>query len=453
MNRLPSPMGRRWFCFLCVLLITLILSHDGIWAQPLESVKVTSSPNPVGSGARALGMGGAFIAVADDATAASWNPGGLIQLERPEISAVGEGFIRYEDNTFARHGEASGRQSVANGNLNFLSAAYPFALFNHNMIVSFNYQHLYDFSRKWNYSQASGSYARGTDVANVEILADGGLYAWSLAYALQIIPQLSFGFTLNFWQDGIYQNAWQTTSASAIVHKPPYSNMGVSYKVTETNRYSFSGFNANVGLLWNITDRLMLGAVFKTPFTASLKRDFAQEAKVVLPQSQRETTMYQESRTYYEDLAMPLSYGMGLAYRFSDRFTVSADVYRTNWQDFVLTDATQKKISPITNGPESKADIDPTTQVRLGVEYLFIRPRYTIPVRAGFFYDPAPAPKHPDDYYGFSMGTGLGIDRFVFDIAYVYRFGRDVGKSLMPGTRMAQDVDEHSLYTSMIVHF
>lgn len=30
-----------------------------------------SSPNPVGSGARAMGMGGAFIAVADDATAAS----------------------------------------------------------------------------------------------------------------------------------------------------------------------------------------------------------------------------------------------------------------------------------------------------------------------------------------------------------------------------------------------
>ena len=38
-------------------------------------------------GARALGMGGAFVAVADDATAVVANPAGLTILQRPEISA------------------------------------------------------------------------------------------------------------------------------------------------------------------------------------------------------------------------------------------------------------------------------------------------------------------------------------------------------------------------------
>ena len=47
-------------------------------AQSEQEFNFGSSPNPVGSGARALGWGSAFIAVADDATAASWNPGGLI---------------------------------------------------------------------------------------------------------------------------------------------------------------------------------------------------------------------------------------------------------------------------------------------------------------------------------------------------------------------------------------
>jgi hypothetical protein len=42
-----------------------------------SNINFAFSPNPVGSGARALGFG-AFIAVADDATAASWNPGGLV---------------------------------------------------------------------------------------------------------------------------------------------------------------------------------------------------------------------------------------------------------------------------------------------------------------------------------------------------------------------------------------
>ena len=51
-------------------------------------IKISITPEPVGSGARALGQS-AFIAVADDATAASWNPAGLINLERPEASFVG----------------------------------------------------------------------------------------------------------------------------------------------------------------------------------------------------------------------------------------------------------------------------------------------------------------------------------------------------------------------------
>jgi long-subunit fatty acid transport protein len=54
-------------------------------AQDLE---FSVSSSPVGSGARAAGMADAFVAIADDATAASWNPAGLIQLEEPEISAV-----------------------------------------------------------------------------------------------------------------------------------------------------------------------------------------------------------------------------------------------------------------------------------------------------------------------------------------------------------------------------
>ncbi len=42
----------------------------------------------LGLGARAWGMGGAFIAVADDATAGFWNPAGLCVLEDAEVSAA-----------------------------------------------------------------------------------------------------------------------------------------------------------------------------------------------------------------------------------------------------------------------------------------------------------------------------------------------------------------------------
>lgn len=94
------------FALLCVSTPTGLPSALG------AGVEFTSSPNPVGSGARAIGMGGAFIAVADDATAASWNPGGLVQLERPELSVVDEGCYRLENNNFADFPGASGSSPV-----------------------------------------------------------------------------------------------------------------------------------------------------------------------------------------------------------------------------------------------------------------------------------------------------------------------------------------------------
>src|SRR5512137_326851 len=59
---------------------------------PLDTdrIDITGRQNlSLGSGARAMGMGGAFLARADDATAASWNPAGLSYLRLPEVSLVG----------------------------------------------------------------------------------------------------------------------------------------------------------------------------------------------------------------------------------------------------------------------------------------------------------------------------------------------------------------------------
>ena len=42
----------------------------------------------IGVGARALGMGGAFVAVADDASTSYWNPAGLVNVKGVEVSDV-----------------------------------------------------------------------------------------------------------------------------------------------------------------------------------------------------------------------------------------------------------------------------------------------------------------------------------------------------------------------------
>ncbi|MGA1863612.1 MAG: hypothetical protein ACMUHX_00970 [bacterium] len=79
----PLPIKTKKIVIL-MFLVSVILPQ-GIYAD-YPDMDMQATPNPVGSGARAMGMGGAFIGVADDATAASWNPAGLLQLRQPEIS-------------------------------------------------------------------------------------------------------------------------------------------------------------------------------------------------------------------------------------------------------------------------------------------------------------------------------------------------------------------------------
>ena len=97
--------------------------------------------------------------------------------------------------------------------------------------------------------------------------------------------------------------------------------------------------------------------------------------------------------------------------------------------------------------------MDSTIAARIGCEYLIIGNETVIPLRAGFFYDPAPAEGSPDDFFGITLGSGIAYKQFVFDIAYQYRFGDDVGESALEDFGFSQDVDEHTVYTSLIVHF
>ncbi len=93
--------------------------------------------------------------MADDATAASWNPGALIQLERPELSVVGSFLSTQQDFDPGSTGWSLGDEAVSRGDLNYASVAYPFRVFRKNFVAALNYQQIYDFHMNLDFKQTS----------------------------------------------------------------------------------------------------------------------------------------------------------------------------------------------------------------------------------------------------------------------------------------------------------
>ena len=202
---------RRVFPVLCLLAV-LLVSNVSNAQDPLGSVyqriRFASSPNPVGSGGRAIGWGTAFMAIADDATAANWNPAGLIQLVRPETSIAMSYHSRMEDIDYNNAGSDSQSRSMATANLNYLSVVYPFHFLERNMVASLNYQRMFEYDLDLEYGS---EYSEDNYLFDREFKfqQSGSLSTITPSFAVQITPAWSMGLSINFWGLDPSSNGWE----------------------------------------------------------------------------------------------------------------------------------------------------------------------------------------------------------------------------------------------------
>ena len=362
-----------WIMLLCCWLPPVAVAQTlpfGISLPP--SLNFATSPAPVGSGARAQGKAVAFIAVADDATAASHNPAGLVQLQEPEASVVGSYFVRLERQDVTQPGIRVEDQTFDSADLNYPSGVYPFRLLGRNVVVSLNFQRLFGLKGD---TDVAAPFTTIDGLQQVRSRQAGGLFTISPAVAVQITPTFSAGIAFNIWPD-LFGNGWTqdvTVRGQGFVASGPRAVPFLSNgRITED--FSFQGFNVTMGLLWNINSIFTVGGVVRTPFTARLTREHASSLTVTLQDGSAPVTT---SNAFTErlDLDMPLSYGLGLAARLSDNLTLSLDVSRVHWSDFKLQESSRTDVLLVENGAPSgkgravlRGQGNDTTSVRLGAE-------------------------------------------------------------------------------------
>ena len=199
-----------------IFVFLLLLTSLCIWGQNtgeagrIISFSDTSFSGVVGSGARAFGMGGAFIAIADDATAASWNPGGLGQLEKPELSVV----MRIQN--YRNLKPANIDTSIFTGpqdrdgsstTLDFISFTYPFRMGKLKIVPQISYQRSisFDLATRTNdvvQSETTPDYKQtGTFTENDKFT--GGIDTVTFSVGTRILDRVNIGISGNLIMNGL----------------------------------------------------------------------------------------------------------------------------------------------------------------------------------------------------------------------------------------------------------
>ena len=157
---------------------------------PANGAKYSGEFLSLGVGARALGLGGAFVGVADDATACFWNPAGLAQLNRKELSLM--------------HAETFGSLL----NQDFIAFALPLTEQTRTSTLAFSLQRLGGGGVKITDLEKEGLQISDTNrvvLLREESHAD---YALFFSYSHQMRPQVFWGANLKL----IYRDVVSTSA-------------------------------------------------------------------------------------------------------------------------------------------------------------------------------------------------------------------------------------------------
>ena len=417
-------------------------------------------------GARSLGMGGAFLGLADDASAAEANPAGLTILRKPEISIEARNYLEQQvfstSGTFPNVDRTPFTHHSDRVVLSFASIVYPIKNFT---LGAYFHEPLNnegggivaptrdDFtgdieSLTPNFYLPTLPNADGVAVpvgdpitqqqceqrrlelnnpfTCVEYRLDPFISALSVrqrtfgvAGAWQIHPKFSIGVNVRHQRfletAATFRFSPQLDPTEVLIQATADVEDGEVELVEETDT------TFGVGFKWALNDRISFGGVYKQgpEFTTPLFYAGALTGN--------EFVVAAETKFHIPDIA-----GLGVSVRPIPALTINFDAVHVTYSnlvdDFVAANADVRDI-------ETPFIANDVTELRLGAEYLFST-KIPFALRGGYWRDPAHSVEwngplnHPtyvaeavlypegQDQDHYSIGAGLAWQRFQIDVAY-----------------------------------
>ncbi len=376
-------------------------------AQQVDQPDVNepTAANFFGVGARAMGMGGAQIAVATDATALVYNPAGLARVPRIEISA-GLAYQRFKNRTGyfeSTNPYYNNNFSLTNTRLSSANIVLPIPTYRGSFVLALGVNQVRNFDKILDYINPNKQESTNRGEA-------GGLYDWSFGGAIDLSPQVSMGLTLNYWS-----GKYEYTLLSDGVYNS--NDTSYSYQWNDDITDNYSGYNAKFGARIQPNQVLVIGATIETPVTYTIKESWLELTDNIF-YSPFQDSIHEspdEGNSKYK-FTLPFSFGLGISASIKN-ITLATDINYTDW-----TQMEYKRIA-------EKSDYNRIIkQVYKDVIRWHIGSEYTIPkigtsLRVGYYQNPFPFKSAwiKSDRSYFTCGFGLLIDQVTtIDFALVH---------------------------------
>jgi hypothetical protein len=398
-------------------------------------------------GARSLGFGGAFVALADDATAAFANPAGLVKLERPEVSLEGRHW-RYET-PFLASGRIGGaptgagidtvagpRHDVSERDVDavsFASFVYPHETWSvavyHHQQVAFESE-----------IATAGIFGRNAQpfpprYAEMRSLTDSEIRTWGAAAGARLGDHFSVGVGLSRFEVDL-----STVSRFYFVSRPtpdqlfaplPLDDAHLGLEVTLATEQQDWG--AHGGFLWQPTEQWGVGGFYREgPDFPLAIRVTSGAGLPVRPGTTGPPPGTVLDTIVVDPVEFPDVYGLGVSWRARDGATTLAFEWdHVGYAD--ILDGFDRAVGG-TGG-----ELDDADELHFGAEYVFLDVTPVVAVRAGAWLDPdhqvrrARAPDDPsndpqaellgalfrrgEDRWHFAVGAGVAFDALQVDVA------------------------------------
>ena len=446
------------------ILVAATLLAAGIASAQEEQLEY----NFLGAGARANGMGDAFVAVADDATAIFWNPAGLYLLDQPETS-FGFQFVSetVEQTRQRRALLLTSNDRGGTVGLNFASFVFPKRFGQKKFVFAFAIQKAFDFTGEFLEVEARAPLLLDQESSS------GGPFGYSGGVAFSPFQGLMLGLSASIYRGSADIEESQITTVGELL-----------VSVSDTVSIPVNGTSLGIGALYDFQPRggppLRLGFKFAPNFSFSGKIDTDLTFQVADSQGIVNSESLQADFDYVLDF--PLDLGFGAAWNPRRDVLVAADFEHRRLRNAALSvigapdvDLDEDGNLVIQRGDRTNALSDSgadLNQWRVGVEWSWVNALTVIPIRFGAKNLPQRSADEQrfidaetgetttsfgDQVVGTALTGGLGFvtDSFVFDFSVEYgRWSQEIVLFDSEGSHFQESKTRRlALKTSVVIYF